>query len=69
MGSWEQQQAAKRGSRIVAMEHGDYVRKAKAHLELKVERDVEDNKAIFCCWMDSKRISKENAGLLQNRTG
>lgn len=68
MGRWEQQQAAKKGFRIVAMAHSDCVRKAKAHLELKVERDVEDHKAIFCHWMGSKRISKENAGLLLNRT-
>lgn len=53
---WEQQ-AAKEG-------FSDCVRKAKGHLELEVERDIEDHKAIFCPWMGSKRISKENACLL-----
>lgn len=43
LGRWEQQQAAEEGFRIVAMAHSDCVRKGKAHLELKVERDVEDN--------------------------
>lgn len=47
---WEQQQAAKEG-------FSEGVRKAKGHLELGVERDVEDHKAIFCPWMGSKRIS------------
>lgn len=56
------------GFLMVAIAHSDCVRKAKALLELKVERDVEDSKAIFCHWMGSKRISKENAGVLLNRT-
>lgn len=51
----------KEGFRTVAMAGSGCVGKAKAHLELKVERDIEDNKAIFCHWMGSERISKENA--------
>lgn len=58
----------RRDSEFVAQVCSDGVWKAKAHLELTVERDIEDSKANFCHCMGSVRISKENAGLLLNRT-
>jgi len=63
---WEQGQEEFRN---VAQAHSDCIRKARAQLELKVERDINGNKASFCYCMSSKRINKENTDLLLNRAG
>lgn len=69
MGRWEQGQATEEEFRNVAQAHSDCVRKAKAQLEPKVQRDIKGNKASFCHCMSSKGINKENVDLLLNRTG
>ena len=69
MERWEQGQATKEEFRHVAQALSGCVRKAKAQLELKVERDIKGNKASFCHCMSSKRVNRENVGLLLNRTG
>lgn len=42
------------------------VRKAKAHLELNLARDVKGNKKGFYSYIDDKKKSRENFGLLLN---
>lgn len=66
LGRWEQGHTTKEEFRNIAQAHSDCVQKAKAELELKVERDIKGNKASFCHCMSSKRI---NVDLLLNRTG
>lgn len=44
----------------------DGVRKAKTQMEWRLSRDVTSNKVSFCHYIDSKRLSKENVGLLLN---
>ncbi|PKU32960.1 hypothetical protein llap_16734 [Limosa lapponica baueri] len=44
----------------------DAMRKAKAHLELNLARDVKDNKKSFFKYISSKRKTRENVGPLQN---
>lgn len=66
LGRWEQGHTTKEEFRNIAQAHSDCVQKAKAELELKVERDIKGNKASFCYCMSSKRI---NVDLLPNRTG
>lgn len=69
MGRQEQSQASKEKFRNVAQAHSDFVRKVKAQLELKAERDIKGHKASLWCCMSSKRINKENVDLLLNKTG
>ncbi|GAB0204188.1 mitochondrial enolase superfamily member 1 [Grus japonensis] len=45
------------------------MRKAKAHLELKLARDVKDNKKGFFKYIGSKRKTRENLGPLLNEVG
>ncbi|GAB0195017.1 mitochondrial enolase superfamily member 1 [Grus japonensis] len=47
----------------------DATRKAKAHLELNLARDVKDNKKGFFKYINSKRKTRENVGLLLNEVG
>ncbi|GAB0207550.1 mitochondrial enolase superfamily member 1 [Grus japonensis] len=47
----------------------DATRKAKAHLELKLARDVKDNKKGFFKYINSKRKTRENVGPLLNEVG
>ncbi|KAK4810509.1 hypothetical protein QYF61_004289 [Mycteria americana] len=47
----------------------DGVRKAKAHLELNLVRDVKGDKKGFCGFIISKRKTRENVGLLLNGAG
>ncbi|GAB0209097.1 hypothetical protein GRJ2_003375400 [Grus japonensis] len=47
----------------------DATRKAKAHLELNVARDVKDKKEGFFKYISSKRTTRENVGLLLNEVG
>jgi len=46
----------------------DATRKAKAHLELKLARDVKKKKGFFN-YISSKRKSRDNVGLLLNELG
>lgn len=45
------------------------IRKARAHLQLNLVRDVKDNKKGFFKWISNKRKTKENMGPLQNEAG
>ncbi|GAB0181301.1 mitochondrial enolase superfamily member 1 [Grus japonensis] len=45
------------------------MRKAKAHLELNLARDVKDNNKGVCKYISSKRKTRENVGLLLNEVG
>lgn len=47
----------------------DGVRKAKAHLELKLARDVKGNIKGFSRYVSSKMKTRENVGLLLNGAG
>ena len=47
----------------------DATRKAKAWLELKLARDVKDNKKGFYKYVNSKRKTRENVGPLLNEAG
>ncbi|GAB0190938.1 mitochondrial enolase superfamily member 1 [Grus japonensis] len=47
----------------------DAMRKAKAHLELNLARDVKDKKKGFFKYISSKRKTRENAGPLLNDVG
>lgn len=42
------------------------LRKAKAHLQLNLEREIKDNKKSFFKYISSKRKSKENVVSLLN---
>jgi len=44
----------------------DATRKAKAHLELNLARDVKNNKKGFLNYTSSKRKARDNVGLLLN---
>lgn len=46
----------------------DGVEKAKAQLELKVVRDTQGKKS-FWCYVNSKRLNKENVNPLVNKLG
>jgi len=45
------------------------MRKAKAHLELDLARDVKDNMKGFFKYISSKRKTRENVRLLLNEVG
>jgi len=47
----------------------DATRKTKAHLELKLARDVKNNKKGFFNYISSKRKTRDNVGLLLNEVG
>ena len=47
----------------------DATRKAKAHLELKLARDVKNNKKGFFNYIRSKRKARDNVGPLLNEVG
>ena len=44
-------------------------RKAKAHLELKLARDVKNDKKGFFNYISSKRKARDNVGPLLNEVG
>ncbi|GAB0204380.1 mitochondrial enolase superfamily member 1 [Grus japonensis] len=50
----------------IVRECRDATRKAKAHLELNLARDVKDNKKGFFEYISSKRKTRENVGPLLN---
>jgi len=45
------------------------MRKAKAHLELNLARDVKNNKKGFFNYINSKRKARDNVGPLLNEAG
>jgi len=47
----------------------DATKKAKAHLELKLARDVKNNKKGFFKYISSKRKTRDNVGPLLNEAG
>lgn len=65
---WKKGQAAQEYSSTVRV-HRDVTRKAKAHLELDLARDVKDNKKGFFKCINRKRKTGENIGPLLNGVG
>ncbi|GAB0208111.1 mitochondrial enolase superfamily member 1 [Grus japonensis] len=66
---WKKGKATWEEYRDVVRECRDAMRKAKAHLELNVARDVKDNKKGFFKYISSKRKTRENVGPLPNEVG
>jgi len=66
---WKEGQATWEEYRNVVKACRDATRKAKAHLELSLARDVKDNKKSFFKYINSKRKTRENVGLLLNEVG
>ncbi|GAB0208125.1 mitochondrial enolase superfamily member 1 [Grus japonensis] len=66
---WKKGLATWEEYRDVVRECRDAMRKAKAHLELNVARDVKDNKKGFFKYISSKRKTRENVGPLLNEVG
>jgi len=60
--TWEEYRSAVRACR-------DATRKAKAHLELKLARDVKNNRKGFFKYISSKRKARDNVGPLLNEAG
>jgi len=63
---WKEGQATWEEYRNVVRACRDATRKAKAHLELKLSRDVKNNKKGFFNYISSKRKVRDNVGPLQN---
>ncbi|KFP87718.1 hypothetical protein N310_01981, partial [Acanthisitta chloris] len=59
---WEKYREAVREAR-------DTVRKAKAQLELRLARDIKDNKKSFNRYVTCKRKARDNVGPLRKKTG
>lgn len=51
----------------MAWECREGVKEVKAHLKLRLERDIEGSKKTFIVTSSSKRLNKENFGLLLHR--
>jgi len=66
---WKEGQATWEEYRKVVRACRDAMRKAKAHLELNLARDVEDNKKGFFKYISSKRKTRENVGPLLDEMG
>uniref|UniRef100_A0A8B9FTL9 Reverse transcriptase domain-containing protein n=1 Tax=Amazona collaria TaxID=241587 RepID=A0A8B9FTL9_9PSIT len=66
---WKQGQAAWGEYRDVVREARDQVRKAKAHLELNLARDVKDNRKGFYRYIADKRQVRDTVGPLQKPSG
>jgi len=67
-GMWKEGQATREEYRNVVRARRDATRKAKAHLELNVARDVKNNKKGFI-YISSKRKTRDNVGPLLNEEG
>jgi len=63
---WKEGQATWEEYRNVVRACRDAKRKAKAHLELKLARDVKNNKKGFFKYIRSKRKNRDNVGPLLN---
>jgi len=68
-GMWKEGQATWEEYRNVVRACRDATRKAKAHLELKLARDVRNNKKGFFKYINSKRKARDNVGPLPNEAG
>jgi len=68
-GMWKEGQATWEEYRNVVRACRDATRKAKAHLELKLARDVKNNKKGFFKYISCKRKARDNVGLLLNEVG
>ncbi|GAB0208586.1 hypothetical protein GRJ2_003324300 [Grus japonensis] len=66
---WKQGQVAWEEYRETVQAARDQVRKAKALTELKLARDVKDNKKSFFRYVSDKRRTRENVDSLQNEMG
>jgi len=66
-GTWKEGQATWEECRNVVRACRDAMRKAKAHLELKLARDVKDNKKSFFKYISSKQKTRDNVGPLLNK--
>jgi len=66
---WKEGQATWEEYRNVVRACGDETRKAKAHLELNLARDVKNNKKSFFNYISRKRKARDNVGLLLNEAG
>jgi len=69
LGMWKEGQATWEEYRIVVRARRDVTRKAKAHLELKLARDVKNNKKGFFNYISSKTKARDNVGPLLNEAG
>lgn len=63
-GSWEQGQAAREGLGNMVQACRDGIRKATAYLRLRLARDVKGSEKSFYTYRGSKRLNKENVGLM-----
>jgi len=68
-GMWKEGQATWEEYRKVVRACRDATRKAKAHLELNLARDVRNNKKGCFNYISSKRKTRDNVGLLLNEVG
>jgi len=68
-GMWKEGQTTWEEYRNVVRACRDATRKAKAHLELNLARDVKDNKKGFFNYISSKRKARDNVGPLLNEVG
>ena len=66
---WKGSQTAIEDCKNLAKACRDAVRKAKAQLELKLARDVKNNKKGFFRYVSSKQKHREDIGPLLNRAG
>ncbi|GAB0204057.1 hypothetical protein GRJ2_002871300 [Grus japonensis] len=66
---WKKGMATWEENRDVVRVCRDATRKAKAHLELNLARDVKDNKKGFFKYISNKRKTRENVGPLLNEVG
>jgi len=65
-GMWKEEQATWKEYRNVVRACRDATRKAKAHLELNMARDVKNNKKGFFNCISCKRKARDNVGPLLN---
>jgi len=68
-GMWKEGQSTWEEYRNVARACREATRKAKAHLELKLARDVKNNKKGFFIYISSKWKTRDNVGPLLNEAG
>jgi len=68
-GMWKEGQATWEEYRNVVKACRDATRKAKAHLELNLARDVKDNKKSFFKYISSKWKTRDNVGPLLKEVG
>lgn len=68
-GMWKKGQAMWENYRNVVRVCRDMTRKAKAHLELNLAKDIKGKKKSLYKYISSKRKIRENVGLLLNPMG